>query len=312
MPAMEVFGDSIAAGNGVTLNSQKWCYITAGNFGLSVNMHAAAGATSYGQGPVIYSFSTTSDSVSTYLIGVNETSTANQAVYQNILMAECLWLLIPNANKVLAQAMSVTGTWATSTVNPSFGRQSVTNGSTATATVFGSVVYIGFWATLSNAAVVNVTVDGVAFGPYTPATSWTSSDSLTTAPYAVRISGLTNTSHTVVITLTTANSSTLFLDHVSGNSGFITQNGPLLYLSNCQKTATNSYAASYNVSSAMQTVVNNLTADGLMIAFVDTAARCLDNCHGADGTHPDAAGQLLIMNAFMPQFGNFHRFVRPN
>lgn len=314
--SMDVFGDSIAAGNGVSQQSQKAPNIVGASRGLSVNMHAVPGATSYGQGPVIYSLTPTTTTASTYMIGTNEASnvstTAQQATYKQIIEAEYLWLLIPNINKSFAQSLAKTGTWINSTVNPSFGLQSTTNGSTLTATVFGSTVYIGLWATLNNAAVVNVTVDGAASGPFTPATTWTSSDGLTAAPYAVRIAGLADTIHTVVLTLTTANSSTLFVDYIAGNAGFVTPNGPVLFASNPAKAGANSYVTIFPISSVMQTAVSELASDKLQIYFVDTAAWCLDACHAADGTHPDAAGQLIIANAWMSQFQMFPRFTRLN
>jgi hypothetical protein len=315
--SMNIFGDSIAQGSGVTLNSQKWNYISAGSRGYGLNIQAVAGATTYGQGPVVYSHTTIASDVSAYMLGTNETGSvtgsAQQAVYTNIIQAEYLWLLIPNATKSFGQSLTTTGTWANSTVNPSFGIQSTTNGSTATASVFGSTVYIGFWATLNNAAVVNVTVDGNAEGPYTPATIWTSSDnSLTTAPYAVRIPNLTDTLHTVVVTLTTANSSTLFLDYIAGNGGFVSASGPVLFASNCQETATNTYAQIYLIGSVDATVAANLAADKLAIYFVDTAAWCLAACHNADGTHPDAPGQAIIANAFEAAFQQYPRLTRAN
>jgi hypothetical protein len=314
--SMDVFGDSIAAGNGVSVQAQKAPYIVAASRGLTVNMHASSGTTTYSEGPVIYSLTPTTSTVSTYMIGTNETGnvtgSAQQAVYTNIIQAEYLWLLIPNTNKAFGQSLTKTGTWVNSAINPTFGISSTTNGSTATASVFGSTVYVAFWATLSNAAVVSVTVDGAEKGPITPATTWTSSDSLTTAPYAVRFAGLADTIHTVVVTLTTANSSTLNLDYIAGNTGFVNQNGPVVFAGNPDKTATNSYAQVSLIGSVMQTVSSNLSADGLAIFFADVAAWCLDACHAADGTHPDAAGQQIIANAFLAQFQQFHRFARAN
>jgi hypothetical protein len=315
--SMNIFGDSVAQGDGVSTNAQKWNYISSGSRGYGLNIQAVSGATTYGQGPVVYSHTTVANDVSAYMLGTNETGSvtgsAQQTVYTNIIQAEYLWLLIPNANKSFGQALATMGTWANSTINPTFGIQSTTNGSTATATVFGSTVYIAFWATLSNAAVVNVTVDGVAEGPYTPATTWTSSDSsLTTAPYAVRIPNLTDTLHTVVVTLTTANGSTLNLDYIAGNSGFVSASGPVLFASNCQETSTNSYAQIYLIGSVDATVAANLAADKLAIYFVDTAAWCLAACHAADGTHPDATGQGIIANAFEAQFQQYPRLARAN
>jgi len=298
----DAFGDSITAGDilidyfGLVRTATGW---------TGVN-HGIGGSTAYRQGVQIYALSVGQSTLSSSFIGTNDTSflttTARETAWRRILEAEYIWLLTPT--KSLGQALSVTGTWANSDINPSFGIKSATNGSTATASVSGSTVYVGFWATLNNAASVNVTIDSVDKGQFTPATLYTDSQSLSTAPFAIRISGLSSGTHTVVVTLTAANASTLYLDYITSNGNQLTGAGPVLYVLTPYLTASETIAQRNTVVSNIQIAVSEISSDGLGIQLVNVTDACEANCHNGDGIHPDAAGYQIIANAMLAAIAN--------
>jgi hypothetical protein len=114
-------------------------------------------------------------------------------------MAAASWLAIPNTNKVYAQAATVTGSWTPDNTDWVTGiAESVGTGSPGSTLKFssvpvtGRVLYIWYEFPVGGAATFTYKIDGGS-----PTTVSYNGTSITGV---VRVSGLTNTTHSVVIT----------------------------------------------------------------------------------------------------------------
>ena len=250
----------------------------------------------------------------TYMIGTNDlwiygTSTTNQAIFQGAHQAEIAWLAIPEGNKTRGQngAVTYTGTWSNSTYyGGTLGRVSNTSGSTATISTYGTVAYVAVTMQDGNAGTFSLAIDGGAATSYnafssgTIATHW----GRTYTPYLIRIGTLADGPHTIVLTVTSATSSSnkVWLDWVAGNEGFATQSGPQVYAAGVPRQHATSYtdAQIQSYCTLIRQDVSTLAADGLTIAYVDTTSYInpLTDLY-TDGIHPLDSGFAHLYTAFM-------------
>ena len=214
-------------------------------------------------------------------------------------------------NKVRANAMSSTGTWTAlgTTIDPR-GKYSSTNGSTLTASVSGTTVALVGWRNNTQAGQFSVTIDGVNKGTFscTPAGAKAPSALIGYGPFALTFGSLANTSHTVVITVTSATnaSNVVYMSFVAGLGSTIDPADPKVFVGN-----THEFTAAANTLRSItagrndryKTIIsgNVTTAQGLGINAhpVDVDAAIGDADLGSDGLHPNQDGYIKVRDAFI-------------
>lgn len=317
--AADAFGDSIMNGTGASSSPNQFRNLIAEARGWTITNHSASGDMVADQADEVFGLSVTDEHQSLLMLGTNDqrtytTNTYKQGAFKAGHMALLAWLAIPDARKQYGQnADSETGTWTDTIVyGGALGRQSIVGTSTITFTAYGSVVYVATILQNSINAVFTVSVDGVVKGTYQcmpgNSTTITSINGLTYMPALIRIPGLSEASHSVVITVSTASTSNpVYVLWVAGNQGHRTKDGPNVWVGNVPRFTSSGYSGSGG-SDAVVAIFNDmirqnvdtLSADGLNIALVDSAARLnpavdLD----VDGVHPDNSGHAIIAEAFL-------------
>lgn len=340
---LDAFGDSIMFGADSADPSQYpiygYIYQAARINGWAINNHAVSGSKLPDQAPVVYGVTPTAGKNYVICLGTNDiffwgSLTGNDPNkvdnYRGGMSALLAYLAIPQTNKLLANdsRMTLTGTWASSSTAFSpywgFGMVSTTNGSTMTATVYGTSVYLAITIANGNTGTFTVTIDnGVQINPLTGFTGFNcvgtstifSNTGPTYQPYLIRFAGLENLAHTVTVTVTSATNAAnqVFVDWVSGNSGVAgTTNtqfntGPVVYANNIIMMAGFNYTAAggtQHINSvfnlALKDAAKDLAGDGLNIGFVNLLAAINPTVFDAgtnplgdlapDGIHPFLAG----------------------
>lgn len=215
---------------------------------------------------------------------------------------------IPDSKKIRATDARITyaGTWANNnTYSGTTSKYSITQGSTATFEVSGSVVYIGTTMTETSVGQFKVTVDGVDKGVYSGAAAGiTTPLGQAFGPRLVRIPLPQGGRHTVVITVTsaTAANNNVFVDWVAGNE---TASGPKVYVGNITYMDATGYGI-YGGSTSLTDTYNrtirenciDLANDGLSVFYVDSNAVINPATDLADHLHPTQAGYQDIADAF--------------
>lgn len=316
--AFDAFGDSITDGTGASAPANEYVALLAAARGWTVTNHAVSGDMVADQADPVFTLDVGNGQQSTLMLGTNDmrTYTSNvskRAAFKAGHAALLAWLAIPDARKQKGQGRdSVTGTWTNTSVydGGSLGIQSIVPTSTATFTAYGSVVYVATILQNSIVATFSLTVDGVNRGTYScaPGATITSVNGLTYMPALVRIPGLTEGPHTVVITVVSASTSNpVYVLWVAGNLGHATKGGPNVWCGNVPRFTSAGYTASGGsdgdvaaFNAMIRDNVRVLSADGLNVALVDSAARLAPATDlDTDGVHPDDSGHSVIAEAFL-------------
>lgn len=344
------YGDSITVGvnattcNGLTgtcfidlmAQSKAWIITNDGVSGSSIEDEGQTG-TMLGA-----TISSTSNSI--LLTGVNDSrvvlaDTAKATSYMQSLMSDVAWLALPAANKITGQQVSgctFVGAWSNTTFyGGTVGKYSTSNGDTVTCTVYGSTVYLTSAQIVGNTGTYTVAVDGVSYGTFSEASTLTTLAGTTYGPRLVRIAGLEDTVHTVVMTVTTAGQNVHFL-WAGGNGGAFTRNGPSVFVGNCLRFSATGYV-NYGGSNTtiatlndyIQQAIGLLAADGLNVNLTDVTSYYNPDATpaqvSADGLHPNDLGHSKIANAFLQEMNgltnnrdrgmaknSFYRLAIPN
>lgn len=328
----KAFGDSITAGSGASTSANRYVNLVAAAKGWTLTNVGVGGARlndHYIMDTVLGTSVGYSDNYS-IMCGTNNyhrdtDSIPYQDSFREGLMACVAWLAIPDTYKQTAlNSTSSTGTWTNNSsglYNNGMGKNSTVNGSTLTFHAKGSTVYIAYIKTATGGAEFKVTIDGTdimtlsAVGSVDPR----SVDSATYQESLLRIPNLGDFDHTVVITVTSATSSSnrVYIDWVSGN-GFPAQSGgPNVWVGDVLMATDASYTLSggsdeivgqYNA--LVYSVTSDLARDGLRVTLVDSVNSVdVDTELAADGVHPNDAGHAKLATAFISAMSSI---VKPN
>lgn len=320
--AFDAFGDSTGTGTGaITPSTDGYVPTLSTARALTVTNRSVSGDQAADQLKLVNAITVANGHMSTLFIGLNDTRQfgANRqklTTFKRAHMAAVAWLAIPDAMKLKAQGSGIafTGTWANDAANGNIGK-SIAPGTagTATATVYGSTVYIGYIVLGTNVVSdFTVTVDGVVRGTWscTPngGGAIATQNALSYAGALIRIPGLTEDKHTVLISVAAGNTGTVFLDWIGSNLTGPNKDGPNVFVGNLYRLNSTGYAvAPANSSDAVIALANGmirqnvdiLASDGLNVALVDIASRFDPAVHlNADGVHPNNAGHLIVRDAF--------------
>lgn len=328
--AFTAVGDSITACFGIVTQSN--CYVnriatakvwTATNQGNSGDGIADMSSRVFGD-----TFSTSS--VSTLLCcvndmrlaGINGTS-ATQDTWQRNVLGVVADMALPEANKIYGDGSGVTygGTWGAPgipTILGSHVKQATANSSTATMSIYGTTVYVVSLWQLTDTSTYKITIDGidqsiningtVGTTITTSTGGFTSNNGSTFGPYAFRFSGLTETTHTVVLTCISCSSvNPVYFLFAGSSTGAQTRTGPFVYLGNTLRFTTAGYVASGGsdafvdqFNQRLKETATELDSDGLHVSYIDVGGYYTPNGTNtqADGVHPTDAGDGIIASAF--------------
>lgn len=320
--ALDAYGDSITMGTAASDAAHRFTNIIAAARNWTLSNHGVSGDHMIDTADETYALTVAQDTQSLGLFGYNDMRSGGtgdagtKTTFQNALYAQAAWLAIPDSKKIHAQSVSVTyaGTWADNptTYGGSLSRYSSAAASTATFTLYGRTLYIGATRTSYANATMSVTVDGVSQGTFS-CTGLT--DSASTArdygPFLIRLTGFTDGPHTVVITYASGTGN-IYFDWAAGADGAATVDGPNVFIGNTLRMNATGYtlspphdqgsdAAVSQYNDLIQTVVDDLSSDGLQVALVDASAYYNPNTGdiSVDNVHPNDTGHAHIAEAFL-------------
>jgi hypothetical protein len=200
-------GDDITLGTGASPTSDAFPYLIASDNGIPLTDLGVTGIQACGavQSQVYPNYAplSTDTALYTILLGLNDAINnpvgPHETAFKLCLETAASWLAIPNTNKVYAQTATVTGTWAPYNTGWVSGiAEAVGTGSPGSTLTFssvpvpGGVLYIWYEFPGGTAATFTYAIDGGA--------TTTVSYNGTSITGVVRVTGLTNTTHSVVIT----------------------------------------------------------------------------------------------------------------
>ncbi|MBE3085823.1 MAG: hypothetical protein IMZ64_06355, partial [Bacteroidetes bacterium] len=316
--SINYMGDSVTVGVGASVHANSWQELVEAAIGYDENNVAISatrlGNFTSGQTSEFYGQTYTTDSTSMALLGYNDMrywgTTATALIgFSNAVKADLAFAALPTASVLESDnvAIAYTGTWSNAApwtgVNTKFSNVA---GSTATATLTGSTVYVSTIQFGGYSAGIQVSIDGTNKGTFNN-TGYPD----TCAPYLLRFSGLTNVAHTVVVTVT-AGTGYAYLDWMGASDG--TPDGGTVYVAGSLKMqnyatyppySNGSDGAVTQYNSVIQTAVSELAGDGLDIIYVDVNAyfNVATDFTGGDGVHPNDTGYDHIADAFLAAFG---------
>jgi lysophospholipase L1-like esterase len=266
----------------------------------------------------------------TIMIGYNDFRNKGASVsvlthFQYGLESAIAWLALPNRflNKITAKHSSVSysGTWSDSGLysTPTVtARESSTQNDTATFNVFGKTIYVCLGNVTTGTGVCSITVDGAVVGLYDCFGTHSSSNGTTYNSRLVRIPNLGDTTHTVIITVTTAGKVPFIW--AGGTKDITSLNSPNIYVGNVIKMTDLGYAgysngysdatvASYNTTIA--NAIQTFSGDGLNIAPVDVSGNYDPNSGltYTDDHHPNNAGHQNIAASFIAAIETSYRRI---
>lgn len=316
----DAWGDSITFSYLASSQLAAYPTIVGNHIGLTPINHGISGSTTQGniQGVLNYVVPHTPTALQSVMLGTNDVTSggndANQAAdFGQGILEISADLAIPDDQKTLASAMTTSGTWVAGQYTQS--RKSTTLNNTLTFSATGTTVVLAtvMQATVAAAGTGTLACDGTATG----ATLNFSGIGGTTIAAGTQgaltiVTGLTNTAHSCVVTVTSA-SGIVDVIWASGLAGASHPDfGPLLVGNiiprNPDTAAGQSLYRAYNVSA-----VTNLNAIGLTnVKYVDTTTAVTPPINFTDNLHPDDFGYYLVAQQFISVIDTFVGYTLPN
>lgn len=313
------YGDSITLGQGVTLGNEYptlakalYGFASLSNQGLNGNTSSDMAKTQ-----THLNRSQGTKAVYTILVGQNDLNTYGSsadavAIFKDSLREQILWLAIPAAQKWMAfgapgNTVTFAGTWVNSALyDGSQIKYSTALSSTATCSSMtaGTAVYVSM-LTISGLAshTYTISVDGVVQGTYDTQPynnfNFTTAAGVTYAPRAHRFSGLSNTTHTAVVTCVSGTTScTPFM--WCGTNSVTRDVQPTVVVGNLTQHADGTNTNVLLYKAAAEAVVAELVADGHSVALADTYnALNPATDFQADFVHPNDSGDAKLAPVFV-------------
>ncbi len=330
--AFTVFGDSISVNSstsGASDAAHSYPNLVAAARGWAQTNTAVAGNGVADVADAVFAAVIGDGSQSTLAIGTNDgttygTDVNKQAAFASGHLALAAWLAIQDSRKLKGQSagISYTGTWANlGAYGGALAKYAQVPGGTATFTVYGTTAYIWTAVQQTNGATFALTVDGVSTGATYSCQSLgnvnvTTGNGRAYVPQLIRLTGLSEGLHTIVLTVTAASGgAAVFLIGAAGNLGNHTKDGPNLWVGNILRRTATGYsgtAMTEALTAAMNATVRanllTLAADGLNVGLVDNASR-FDPATMTDsgGLHPNDAGHAALAAGFLDALNQIAR-----
>lgn len=307
------FGDSITLGDfATTPATQGYVGLLSTALCRPITNFGTSGDMAPDQTGKVYSVKPAYGDISTIMLGVNDQRTygvnaTTLAYFRRGLQNHVAYLGLGNKQFAISSGV-YTGTWVNTTPY-GIGKNSSTNGSTATFQVYGSVVYIGMIQQDAAPGVFNVIIDGVTV--LTGGTTQTTGLGPTVNGVAfggmlLRFPGLSYVNHNVQIVLTsaTAGGNAVYIDWVAGNAQTVKPQvyvGNVMYAQSYSAGGSSANVDSYNT--VIASLIAELAADGLNVTLVDVHNVVpLNSTYMDGGVHPITPGHALLATAFRSAF----------
>ena len=310
------FGDSLTVGVGASSSPEAWVNKFSSRYCATLSNLAVSGSQIPDQADAIYATASAADGRYLWLTGFNDArffGLSGIALRVSSAQSLAAWLAIPEANKARGQNLSrwsYGGAWSNGVAyGGNLARFSASANATASITLNGSSIYIATTCVSGGTGVFGLTVDGISQGSFNCFGNGVAYSGRAYHPRLLRVAGLTNTAHTVVVTNT--NGGNVFVDWAAASADIIGDNQPVVLVGNSLRMTTGGYAAgtpfnngsdsivaAYN--SSLSTAVSELASDGLDVRLVNACAAYFpENGHvSGDSIHPNDAGYTAISNAF--------------
>jgi hypothetical protein len=310
------FGDSITGNFGCSITANCYVPLIQAAQGATITNNGVAGQQITTLIDTIYGITVPGTANYVALLGYNDmrnygTSAPGQLTFSDTLTDALAWLAIPDAAKIRGQAgsgITYTGTW----INSAYGglsKSTVTSGGTAAFSLTGSTLYIDYTKLAGTAGTFTVAVDGAVVGTVNANAGATDGNGRTYSTGRLRVTGLTNTTHAVVLTQLTG---TLYFNWAAGLP-LTTPKPPAVYVGNVLHMTTAGYAlgtgtndqngsdaAVVQFNAIIASVTAQLVADGLNLIPVDTSNVMNPLTSGtSDNIHPGDPGHAELANAFL-------------
>jgi hypothetical protein len=296
---LNTFGDSLT---GVLPGT--WPVLLIGVLGWPRNNYACGGCKTNDMAPSIYNSVVDEKFASTWLLGQDDgaDSPLQQSQFQHATLAENSWLAIPEGSaKLRAQDSAITqsGSWETSDFYTTIGLKSLARGSTLTASVPGSTIYIGLTSSPTTDYTADILIDGVDQGTASPVSDYPG-ENYVPEPYGLRyvVGGSRTSVHIVQVVCTNPGTSGCYADWVGGNGVAARPNlPPYVWTGVTYHTLQSDPLGSFATKNQIvRKVESELESDGLSIRIADIAALFYGpaepQCVG-DGVHPNACGNQI-------------------
>jgi len=298
---MNSFGDSIT--QGTSSSGTVYTSRLATLLGTTLNNYGVSGNRATDQSNVVRS--ATHGNLSTVLIGTNDSSVYGDASQKLLIYKRLVRSIVAVASGyslVKGANTSKTSSWAVSSSvgGSAYGNYS-TGAATASATVYGKSIIIGYTQTTDASfdSTVTIKVDGTVIDTvtFTGSTDSVTGLSATSGVGALRYTGFTDASHTVEISV--ASGKSFALEYIMG-VGHQPFKDPILLL-NIPKKGSYSSPDSSTCNTSYCTVLSDLVdefkSDGFNIGLVDINSILVPSTDLYDSLHPNDTGNTKIANA---------------
>ena len=312
--SLDSFGDSITAGTGASATANRYVNLVAANTGWTLTNHGVGGTRAPDGADLVYAANPSNSTQYVLAFGYNDlinygTNSAGQSTFTDALTAEAAWLAVPSTKRVKGQDSAITysGAWSNaSNYGGSISKSSSAAGNTATYSFNGDTLLIGYTRLASGTGTFAVAIDGASPITVTGQNAVATDNGRTYSPALKIISGLSQTHHTAVITVS---SGTVNLDWLAGISASAqSYTGPNVFLGNIIRVSVNAYGTppSYDrdalvgtYNDLIRTAAASLQAVGLKINPVNENAAWTSTNVYSDAVHPNDAGHAEIAQAFI-------------
>ncbi len=312
---LTAFGDSITEGNAASDSTNRFVNIITAVKRWSLVNHGVSWSGVADAADNIYGTSISASNPYLYMIGTNDVriyaeDQTLRTVFQEAHLAELAWLGLPADVKITGRSprVSYAGSWGDSPglgpVGYGIGKSSFTQGDSATFTVAGRILLIGTIVADGNGGEFSLTVDGASQGRFRcyAATSVLTHRGRTYAPKGIRLSGLSDGNHLVVVTVTspTHPQNRVYFDWAAGiqaQTAFST-----VYAGSVPRFGSDSIYGwtGWKYSTMIAANARTLRGDGLDIQYVDVAGYMDQHADlEPDSVHPNDAGHRHIAQAYL-------------
>ncbi|HEY0758250.1 MAG TPA: MBG domain-containing protein [Acidisarcina sp.] len=303
---LQSYGDSFTSSA-----PTSWPVTLSAALGWPLINHAHGGYRTIDEAPYVYSSVVDATYASTWLLGQNDGGSVfgpGIQQFQSAALAQNAFLAIPEGPaKFRAQNSGVTqsGQWVASDIFPDTGLLSHSAGSSLTATVPGSTLYLGLSSTTTSDYMVDVLIDGIDQGTLSPVSAYTGNISAGDT-YGMRypLGGSQTASHTVQVVCVNPGTSGCYVDWVGGN-GLARPNAPPYVFTGISYTTLqpDPFGGSEVRQNAVRAAESQLQSDGLAIRLADIAAHFSGpdqpSCLLPDGIHPAPCGQDVLKTVWL-------------
>lgn len=319
--ADHAWGDSITYGTDASPLGDGYVPLLATALATSIANHGVSGDEVPDMTAHVYTVTPAVGDTHTVMIGTNDeriycpspcsssASATIQGYYKSGLEALIAYLATPVKHTGRDGSVAYAGPGWTNTAVYGIGENSNHNGDTATFSVAGSVIYLGMIQQDNAPGAFSVTVDGTVAGNFSTLTSGLGPtvNGVTYGAQLIRIGGLANVAHTVVIAVTSLSGAAnrVYLDWYAGN--YQPTGLSKVFVSNiiyAESYAAGGSGANVDVFNAkVAAAIAELAGDGLSVLSVDSNG-VLNYSADMDGAyHPINSGHAKIEAAFFAAIG---------